>query len=323
METPSTTTVGSEVLDQKSGGNNIPPTSECADQKLNSDAGKYRSMCFTLWTDVALDILKGTEPTYLVYAPEVCPTTKRDHFQCYAYYRSQRSIHAMRKKLTGNDCRPALGTAEENRKYIIGPYSKNGKDKPFNPNAVEVGTIPNQGERTDLRAFDADIKAGKRGRDLSEDHLELRAKYPKLEHTLIYEDDEAKAIQMFKHGIRPYVYVRWGKPGSGKSRYVYDKHKAEDIYELNLGDGSAKSVWWDGYRGHEVIVINDFDGEIGFKYLLRLLDVYPFRMQVKGGHVWRLCKYIYITANSPPSMWYPAHQLEPLMRRITSIDEIN
>lgn len=303
---------GTDVLEQKSGGNKRPPTSE-----------KFRAWCLTLWDQKALTMLEQTNPAYLVWGPETCPDTGKPHFQCYVYYNSPRNLSAMQKKYYGHRCTPANGSPLDNKNYIVGPYSKNGKEKPHNPNAVEVGTIPEQGKRNDLRAFDEDIKAGKRGRELSECHLELRAKYPKLEHTLIYEDDEAKAIQLYKHGIKPYVYVRWGKPGSGKSRYVYDKHKAETIYELNLGDGSAKSVWWDGYRGHEVIVINDFDGEIGFKYLLRLLDLYPFRMQIKGGHVWRLCKYIYITANSPPEMWYPAHQLEPLLRRITSIEEIN
>lgn len=302
---------GAEVLEQKSGGNTRPPTSI-----------KSRSWTLTLWDKEALEKLIATTPRYLVYAPEICPSTEREHFQCYAYYDRERHQTAMRKNFKGHDVQIARGSHAENRKYIVGPYSKDGKEKPANPNAVEVGSIPEQGKRNDLRAFHEDIKAGKRGRDLSVDHLESRAKYPKLEQTLINEEDEQRAIQMFKEGFTPEVHVRWGEPGTGKSRYVYEKHRPEDIYELNLGDGCQKSVWWDGYRGQEVILINDFDGELGWKYLLRLLDRYPFRMQVKGSHCWRLCKYIYITSNDAPERWYGHYRPEPLMRRLTSVTEV-
>ena len=60
---------------------------------------------------------------------------------------------------------PSAGDAKKNR--------KDGKEKPINNEAVEIGTIPEQGKRNDLRGFDADIKAGKRGRDLSVVHLDI------------------------------------------------------------------------------------------------------------------------------------------------------
>lgn len=304
---------GAEVLEQKSRGNSIPGTS----------AKKSRSFTMTIWSDELLEKVKATDPQYICWAPEKCPNTGRFHWQAYAYYHRERHLSAM-GKLFGSDGRvfASDGNASENRKYVFGPYSKNGKEKPENPDAQELGTLPAQGKRNDLKAFHEDIKQGKRGRDLSVDHLECRAKYPKLEQTLINEEDEQRAIQMFKDGFCPEVHVRWGEPGTGKSRYVYEKHPTESIYELNLGDGCNKSVWWDGYRGQEVILINDFDGELGWKYLLRLLDRYPFRMQIKGSHCWRLCKYIYITSNDPPERWYAQHQSGPLMRRLTSTTEV-
>lgn len=301
----------SEVLTQKSGGNTRPPTSV-----------KSRSWVLTIWDNLTLEKLKESKPEYLVYAPEKCPTTNRQHFQCYAHYKSQRFESAMRKVYKGHDVQVAKRTHQECRDYIKGPYNKNGKVKPINPDAVEFGTIPEQGKRNDLRTFHDDIKAGKRGRDLSVDHLEIRAKYPKLEQTLINEEDEQRAIDMFEAGFCPEVHVRWGEPGVGKSRYIYDNHQARDVYELNLGDGSTKSIWWDGYRGQEVILINDFEGEMGWKYLLRLLDRYPFRIQIKGSHCWRLCKYIYITSNDKPEHWYSDKRMEPLMRRLTSVTEV-
>lgn len=270
-----------------------------------------------------VDMVRNAMCRYHVWAPEV-GAKGTPHIQGYIVFKDAKTRSAVSKILPRAWLAPRSpkSTPEQCRNYIVGPYSKKGKDKPANPNAVEVGTIPSQGKRNDLEDFHDAIKAGKRGRELSENHLAVRAKYPRLEQTLVNEEDEQRAIDMFKSGAKPEVHVRWGAPGVGKSRYIYDNHNAEDIYELNLGDGSKQSVWWDGYRGQPVILINDFEGELGWKYLLRLLDRYPFRMQVKGGHCWRLCKYLYITANCAPDQWYRTEAYQPLLRRIDSITEV-
>lgn len=275
------------------------------------------------YTEEDLTQVRDLKCRFHVWAPEV-GAQGTPHIQGYVVFKDQKTRKAVSSLLKRAWLAPRSkhSTPEQCRDYIVGPYSKNGKTKPHNPDAVQVGTIPEQGKRNDLNEFHAAIKAGKRGRDLSTDFLAVRGKYPRLEQTLINEEDKQRAIGLFKDGIRPEVHVRWGEPGVGKSRYVYDKHGAENIYELNLGDGSNRSVWWDGYDGEEVILINDFDGELGWKYLLRLLDRYPFRMQVKGGHCWRLCKYIYITANHSPEQWYRKESYTPLLRRLDSVTEV-
>jgi len=307
-----------KFLTQKWLGNNTQP--------LLSTKTKHRGRAFvlTLWDDAMLKTLKESNPEYLVYAPEICPSSGKKHYQCYVYYKSPRYLDAMWKKFPMAYCKPAAGSAEENKSYIKGPYTnKEGKSKPFNPDAVEMGTIPNQGKRNDLEAFAEAITEGKRGRELTHEHLAIRAKYPRLEQILVQEDDEEKCIEQFKAGMRPEVHVRWGKAGTGKSRYIYDNYDAMDVYALNIGDGSAKSVWWDGYRGQKVILIEDFaGGEMPWKYLLRLLDRYPFRMQVKGSYCYRRCEKIYITANDKPEHWYPHEAFEPLQRRIDSVTHV-
>jgi len=275
-------------------------------------------------TELDYSQLKSLNYSYLIYADEV-GNEGTPHIQAYVHLKCQITTSALSKLLPRAHLIMSGGNHAQNRTYIVGPYEKDGKVKPFNDTFVELGTLPKPGKRNDLHTFDNDIKNGKRGRDLSVDHLEVRAKYPRLEQTLIMEDDENRAIEKFKLGKTPEVHIRWGEPGTGKSRYVFDNYEAADIYEVNMGDGCNKSLWWDGYRGHKVILINDFDGsEIGWKYLLRLLDRYPFRMQIKGGHVWKLADYIYITSNDPPEMWYPAHSnhYQALARRFTSVNEI-
>lgn len=284
-------------------------------------SGRGRSFQMTLWTDDAKKIILDSNPEYMCWAPEEAPTTGKFHWQAYAYYKTQKSLKALQKKVKGiGSINFAKGTPEQNRTYVFGPYDKKGKQKPANPNAEEIGTLPVQGKRSDLESFRSAIMLGKRGRDLSVDHLEIKAKYPRLEALLSNEEDEQCARKMYEDGIKPEVTVLIGAPGVGKTRYAFDKHGHENVYIMPCGDGAAKSVWWDNYRGQDVIILDDFDGQIQYRYLLRLLDRYPFQMQTKGGYCWRKCTKIYITSNVEISDWYPAEgDCAALRRRITEI----
>lgn len=258
---------------------------------------------------------------YKCWAPET-GKNGTPHIQGYAVFSDNKTRAAVSKLLKRAWLAPRAVHAkpDEARLYIKGPYNKNGKDKPINPEFHEVGELPSQGKRTDLVSFHRAIQEGKRGRDLSVDHLPLRAKYPKLEQTLIYEDDEERAKQQYRDGIFPEVHVRWGPPGTGKTRYVMETHN--DVYEPIMR--KCGTHWWTGYRGQDVILLDEFDGQIPIRDFLRLIDRYPFMMETKGGQTWRLATKIYICSNHNPDTWYPAegHQYEKLERRFTSVSYI-
>ena len=58
------------------------------------------------------------------------------------------------------------------------------------------------------------------------------------------------------------------------------------------------SVWFDGYAGEKILLIDDFEPKgIKRSYLLRMVDIYPFMGQVKGGHVVAEWDYVFITSN--------------------------
>lgn len=282
---------------------------------------KIREWCFTINNPTAddWDQVRKADCRYICYAPE-SGQTGTPHIQGYIVYQTPRTLRSVSKKLSRAHLIPAKGTGEENRTYIKGPYSKGDKHKPLNADFVERGDCPAQGKRSDLVAYHEDIKKGKRGRDLSVDHLAIRAKYPRLEQTLINEEDELKAREMYNNGIKPEIHVRWGPPGTGKTRFVYETHP--DVYEPCIKKNGVH--WWSNYRGQDVILLDEFDGQIPIRDFLRLIDRYPFCMETKGGHVWRLASKIYICSNNPPEEWYPAenHQFEKIQRRLTSVEHV-
>lgn len=109
------------------------------------------------------------------------------------------------------------------------------------------------------------------------------------------------------------VVCYWGKTGTGKSRRAW-----------NEAGGSAypkdpRSKFWDGYRGQENVVMDEFRGGIDVAHLLRWFDRYPVNVEVKGSSVSLSAKRIWITSNLDPRKWYSEldeDTLGALLRRL-------
>ena len=112
----------------------------------------------------------------------------------------------------------------------------------------------------------------------------------------------------------PEVIWRWGLAGTGKTRYCIEKHPSHYIK-----DGTS---WWDNYTQQEAIIIDDFDNNIPYRTLLRIIDRYSCQGQVKGSYVQINSPFIYITCEHPPEKYWSDNELKQILRRITSVQEI-
>lgn len=114
-----------------------------------------------------------------------------------------------------------------------------------------------------------------------------------------------KQYSLFKSGeAQKKVRFYYGPTRSGKTWRVHENVNMDDLYELQLGTGSSKSVWFDGYDGQSILLIDDFTGNIPVQVFLRLTDIYPMQVQVKGGSTWVNFKEVYITSNLSPATVY-------------------
>lgn len=116
----------------------------------------------------------------------------------------------------------------------------------------------------------------------------------------------------------PEVWVLYGPSGTGKSRFVASMWP--DAFWKIPGE-----KWWDGYDGHETVVLDDFkDGDLRLTDLQRLLDRYPLWVEVKGGAVPMLAKRYVITSNCHPDLWYPKADVhKTIMRRVHDYAEVH
>jgi hypothetical protein len=111
--------------------------------------------------------------------------------------------------------------------------------------------------------------------------------------------------------------VYWGHTGTGKSRRAWD--------EAGIGayPKDPRSKFWDGYRNHEHVVIDEFRGGIDISHILRWFDRYPVVVEVKGSSVVLSATHIWITSNIDPRQWYPELDEETLAALLRRLDITN
>lgn len=117
------------------------------------------------------------------------------------------------------------------------------------------------------------------------------------------------------------VFWFWGPTGTGKTRTALRESAGKTVF-WKMTDNH----WFDGYDQQEVMIMDDFRTSwFKFGFLLRLLDVYPFMVEVKGGSAEFNTNTIYITAPKPPQEMYAnlaeneEGQFNQLLRRITEV----
>lgn len=168
------------------------------------------------------------------------------------------------------------------------------------------------GERSDLKKLKADIDAGMLLPDIADNHFGQFIRYR----------NGINAYKLLRTEPRQWqteVQVLWGPPGTGKSRrinHLCERHGFEDCYWLSKPNSSSGALWWDGYYGQSIVVIDEFYGWIQRDFMLRLIDRYPLQIQVKGSSAQMVPKKIYITSNDHPVDWYPKVGLGGLKRRL-------
>lgn len=70
-------------------------------------------------------------------------------------------------------------------------------------------------------------------------------------------------------------------------------------------------LWWDGYSGQKVVLIEEFRGQVQLQKMLQVLDKYPLRLEIKGGSVPARYELVIVTSNTRPEDWYPDNPQKP------------
>jgi len=246
------------------------------------------------------------------------------HLQGYSHLKNAKTFSAFKKLLDKTiNLRPSLGSAEQNVIYCSkGEITKeeweeskeNGPNYGKNAIVWSCGTMPKQGIRTDIHELrDACENAVALSDIITEDSVVVPlAKYQRFAQ-MVHTSALKKRTREFR---KLQVIVHWGKTGTNKTRIPYDE--GAFVWEPSTPE------WWDGYDGEEILLIDEFYGQLKPARLLHLLDGYQLRLPIKGGFTYAQWTKVYITSNVPPEEWYkdiPEQVKEALARRITLVKE--
>jgi len=203
------------------------------------------------------------------------------HWQLVANFRKPARLAAVRTLFGDHHAEPTRSTAaleyvwkEDTR--VDGTQFELGAQPVNRSCSTDWDTVRSSAKRGNLDEIPADIYVRCYGnlKRIAVDHMEPLA----IERT---------------------VTVFWGRTGSGKSRRAWEE-SGLDAYPKD-----PRSKFWDGYRGQEHVVIDEFRGGIDISHLLRWLDRYPVIVEVKGSSVVLKAIRVWITSNISPDNWYP------------------
>ena len=207
----------------------------------------------------------------LDYTKETAPTTGKEHWQGFAYAKTAMRLTGWKKLFPGAHIEAMCGDFTSNTTYC----SKEGQ-------LIQHGLHPRQGERTDLQELKVQLDVGKRP-------LEIADKVDGMFGVVARTHRFTESYFQYKRRKRlqddrsvPEVHIRWGPPGTLKTRWM------DDTYGSNgwkrAPDNTGK--WFDGCDC-DVILFDDVkDNQVpSITEILRLTDRYPIEVFIKNGFI--------------------------------------
>lgn len=255
---------------------------------------RSRGWCFTvfnyenIYNDIIISLNECS--TYYIIGKEICPSTENNHLQGYAYFKNAITGGSFLKKIIDPEAHieKAKGSAFQNFEYC-------SKDKDF----VEFGKRPKQGERVDLEELADKIKSGEKTvKELTEDNPYAYHKFGRTLDKL----EGIKKNKVFRKEMTQGIWL-YGPTGTGKSHRAFTMFGEFSVSTHYLHTTSEK--WWDGYEGQDIVIINDFRGEIPFGELLQLVDKWPYTVPRRYiGPIQFIATKLIITSSMHPDNVY-------------------
>lgn len=327
-----------EAVNESQDASEAPETVEDGEEALLSweeltdvvpeDEGRgVRRWCFTLnnYTAAECEFLKHWLPNHTdfhVVHKEV-GEQGTPHLQGYFRLKSTATSKALHKKfgLKRASLFICKGTEAQNERYC----KKSGPDTLFS----RGGTMQaGQGARTDLKVASEKIRDGGMTayRKLAREEPHMIVKYAKgFQHLMEAVDTPRKLDKP------PEVIYFYGEAGAGKSVAAYkladDLCKSRDVQYVEIDTGMLP--FCDGYAGEKIVMFNDFrtknhhGTDLQVDIFLKMLDMFPYRLNIKGSsrHL-QADTFIFTNTQHPSKFFQDKGTTEPQkqwLRRITRV----
>ena len=246
------------------------------------------------------------------------------HTHVFLIFKNAVMFDTMHRKFYGVHIEEAHGSNSENRDYVRkeGRWAESEKKETNNISTFEEsGEMPPDrvaAKSTSQQILDM-IVSGASNAEIIEAFPSAYTKINPIEQTR-----QTLLEEKYKNSNRfvEVVYL-WGSPGVGKTRYVMDKYGYENVYRVTDYEHP-----FDGYKGQDVIVFEEFRSCIKIGDMLDYLDIYPLTLPCRYNNKIACFTKIFIISNIPLEQQYPEIQREQprtwvaFLRRIRYIHEM-
>jgi hypothetical protein len=292
-------------------------------------ANQFRNYCLTVnnpkLTDLEFfDYLK-TLPhlKYFTFQRERGEQEGTEHHQLYIEFTLGKRFEIMKEYFSEN----AIGVNAhiENRtgkKDSARNYCQKA-DTRISESFFEFGEFVEERERSDITDILAMAKNGSSFVEIESAFPAQAFRYYRHIETAIARAQRDIQIEQIRNVHVTYIY---GAPGTGKTTYVYDHHKPQDICRITHYD--KYNMKFDHYNGQPVLVFDEFRSQIDISDMLNYLDKWYLELPARFNN--RVARYttVYIISNWRLDGQYQyeprtSHTWQALLRRIHRIIDFN
>jgi len=230
-----------------------------------------------------LEIFMESKALYGIYGKEI-GELGTPHLQAYIRMKDAKTFKSITKIFPKCHIEVAKGNDADNFIYC----SKEGYK--------EYGSMSQQGKRTDLDGIKNQIMDGKKVDELV---LESPMVYHQYGRTLTKIED-LRMRKVFRNFMTEGEWV-YGETGCGKSEYAFKDFNPDTHYVWKYDNG-----WNDGYCQQDIVIIDEFRGQLPMNELLMMIDKHP-NYYVKRRNREPLpftSKKVIITSSMPPDEVY-------------------
>lgn len=253
--------------------------------------------------DALKEILAKFVPTYYCMADEIA-TTGTEHTHIFLLSESPIRFSTVKNRFPLAHIEKAYGSAVENREYIRkeGKWADTDKAETVVPGSFsEWGYLPTENEEKApmMAQLIKDIDAGKSTTEIITDNPKLAFRIKDIDilrQTLLVEK-YAKEMRQLE------VTYLYGASGVGKTYGIFQRFPAENICRITSYRGS-NGVNFDAYRCQDVLVFEEFAGQIPIEDMLCYLDIYPLMLPARYNDRVACFSKVFLTSNIPLEQQY-------------------
>ncbi len=243
------------------------------------------------------------------------------HTHIYLQGKGGINFSTIKKRFDGAHIEMAKGTALQNKEYVskTGKWEKDKKSETCVEGTFEEwGEMPveRQGSRNDLADVYSMVKSGFSNYEIIEQVPDIMFQVDKLDSIRqMLKEEEYK--EKWRDVEVQYIY---GETGSGKTRSVMEQYGYSKVFRV-----TDYQHPFDGYKGQDVIIFEEFRSSLPFSLMLTCLEGYPLELPCRYANKQACFTKVYLITNIPLSSQYPTVQLDDtrgwlaFLRRIKKI----